>query len=355
VNPADEINARNAPSHPELLEWLTRDFSASGYDIRRFVRGILLTRAYALGAGEVPRGARLHVRLSDIDDITLDITGHLLALLDANDPMGTDASEALEEDDENAAGPIAIAEHHWGGWGMTREQLLRTLEEIERTVRPLNLETPVFRRDDFEGLERILFFDIQSRLQLSSAGMKALLGHLELNSGSSTEATWLALTRLEPSPDEFKKWCTHQDLLASLQGEEAPGHLFTETRPFPETEVRFCVRPWMKEILLLKPRLQSSEKARTQAVARLIRTLETTLSLPQLLQPLDRSEWHFQVKVMGFRIQKSTAPDLESSPWYLGLLGAEQDLTRTGIFGELRASQGLSTFEVQGRYLTDIQ
>ncbi len=54
VNPADEINARNVPSHPELLEWLTRDFSASGYDIRRFVRGILLTRAYALGAGEAP-------------------------------------------------------------------------------------------------------------------------------------------------------------------------------------------------------------------------------------------------------------------------------------------------------------
>ena len=253
------------------------------------------------------------------------------------------------------SGPIAIAEHHWGGWGMTREQLLHTLEEIERTVRPLKLETPIFRRDDFEGLERILFFDIQSRLQLSSAGVKALLGHLELNSGSSTEATWLALTRLEPSPEEFKKWCTHQDLLASNQEEETPSHIWTDSRPFPETEVRFCVRPWMKEILLLKPRLQGSEKARTQATARLIRTLETTLSLPQLLQPLDRSEWRFQVKVMGFRIQKSTVPDLESSPWYLGLLGAEQDLTRTGVFGELRTSQGLSTFEVQGRYLTDIQ
>ena len=62
-----------------------------------------------MGAGEVQRGARLHVRLSDIDDITLDITGHLLSLLDADDPMGTDASEALEDDDDNAAGPIAIA------------------------------------------------------------------------------------------------------------------------------------------------------------------------------------------------------------------------------------------------------
>ena len=62
-----------------------------------------------MSAGDVPRGARLQVRLSDIDDITLDITGHLLNVLDAHDPMGTDASEALEEDDDNAAGPLAIA------------------------------------------------------------------------------------------------------------------------------------------------------------------------------------------------------------------------------------------------------
>ena len=62
-----------------------------------------------MSAGDVPRGARLQVRLSDIDDITLDITGHLLNVLDADDPMGTDASEAPEEDDDNAAGPIAIA------------------------------------------------------------------------------------------------------------------------------------------------------------------------------------------------------------------------------------------------------
>jgi exoribonuclease-2 len=62
-----------------------------------------------MSAGDVPRGARLQVRLSDIDDITLDITGHLLSVLDAHDPMGTDASEAPEEDDDNAAGPLAIA------------------------------------------------------------------------------------------------------------------------------------------------------------------------------------------------------------------------------------------------------
>jgi hypothetical protein len=52
VHPADEINARNAPSHPELLEWLSQDFAAHHCDIRRLVRGIVLSRVYALRPSE---------------------------------------------------------------------------------------------------------------------------------------------------------------------------------------------------------------------------------------------------------------------------------------------------------------
>ncbi len=54
VQPADEMNARNAPSHPELLDWLAQDFAAHKYDVRREVKGIVLSRVYALGTGEAP-------------------------------------------------------------------------------------------------------------------------------------------------------------------------------------------------------------------------------------------------------------------------------------------------------------
>lgn len=49
VHPADEMTTRNAPSHPELLDWLANDFATRNYDIRRLIRGIVLSRAYALG------------------------------------------------------------------------------------------------------------------------------------------------------------------------------------------------------------------------------------------------------------------------------------------------------------------
>lgn len=49
VHPADEMNGRNAPSHPELLEWLAQDFATHQYDVRRFIRGVVLSEVYALG------------------------------------------------------------------------------------------------------------------------------------------------------------------------------------------------------------------------------------------------------------------------------------------------------------------
>lgn len=52
VDPADEMNERNTPSHPELLDWLAQDFASHGYDVRRLLQGIVLSRAYALSAGE---------------------------------------------------------------------------------------------------------------------------------------------------------------------------------------------------------------------------------------------------------------------------------------------------------------
>jgi hypothetical protein len=48
VHPADEMNERNAPSHSDLLEWLAEDFAAHDYDVRRLVRGIMLSRVYGL-------------------------------------------------------------------------------------------------------------------------------------------------------------------------------------------------------------------------------------------------------------------------------------------------------------------
>jgi hypothetical protein len=47
VMPLDQMHSENAASHPQLLEWLARDLVEHGYDLRRLVRGLVLSDAYA--------------------------------------------------------------------------------------------------------------------------------------------------------------------------------------------------------------------------------------------------------------------------------------------------------------------
>lgn len=46
VHPLDQLHSENPASHPELLKWLTRDFIKHKYDMRRLIRGIVLSEPY---------------------------------------------------------------------------------------------------------------------------------------------------------------------------------------------------------------------------------------------------------------------------------------------------------------------
>lgn len=50
VHPFDEMDSTHPPSHPELLNQLADDFRNSGYDIRRLIRSITLSRPYRLSS-----------------------------------------------------------------------------------------------------------------------------------------------------------------------------------------------------------------------------------------------------------------------------------------------------------------
>jgi mono/diheme cytochrome c family protein len=48
VYPVDQMNSTHPPSHPELLAFLADDFAKSGYDVKRLIRVIVLSRTYQL-------------------------------------------------------------------------------------------------------------------------------------------------------------------------------------------------------------------------------------------------------------------------------------------------------------------
>jgi Protein of unknown function (DUF1549)/Protein of unknown function (DUF1553) len=47
VMPLDQMHSANPPSHPELLDWLARDTAENRYELRRLVRGLVMSKAYS--------------------------------------------------------------------------------------------------------------------------------------------------------------------------------------------------------------------------------------------------------------------------------------------------------------------
>ncbi len=50
VDPNDDFRATNPPSNPELLEYLTKDFAAGGFHLKRTVKQIMMSRTYQLAS-----------------------------------------------------------------------------------------------------------------------------------------------------------------------------------------------------------------------------------------------------------------------------------------------------------------
>lgn len=50
TKPVDDMGPHNPPSHPELLEGLAREFASASFDLKRLIRWIAMSEAYALSS-----------------------------------------------------------------------------------------------------------------------------------------------------------------------------------------------------------------------------------------------------------------------------------------------------------------
>ncbi|MBQ18003.1 MAG: S-layer protein [Planctomycetaceae bacterium] len=113
IPPIDDARASNPPSNPELLEWLTRDFIESGFDLKHVIRQIVNCRAYRLSslpnasngldtqffARFYPRRLAAEVLLDGISQV-LDVPTSFPGDRGGKFPEGT---RAIELPDENVA------------------------------------------------------------------------------------------------------------------------------------------------------------------------------------------------------------------------------------------------------------
>ena len=184
VSPTDQMHSENLPSHPELLEWLARDAADHGYDLRRTIRGLVLSKTYARSSrleGDKKAGARTFA----------------VARLRALTPMQLATSLRVATADPDQLGDMTKP-----------DEVERRLEQYESAARGFAslVEQP---RDDFQiSVTEALLFSNSDRLQkeMLADGRDRLVGKLKelKNPEDAVEvAIRNVLTRV-PDPEEKK-------------------------------------------------------------------------------------------------------------------------------------------------------
>ena len=75
VNEPDDWNFQNAPSNPALLDFLTKKFIASGYDMKMFIREILTSYAFQCANSGIGTFKPTRLNAEVLVDAVADITG----------------------------------------------------------------------------------------------------------------------------------------------------------------------------------------------------------------------------------------------------------------------------------------
>lgn len=185
VHPLDQMHSANPASHPELLEWLTRDLIAHKYELRRLVKGIVLSEVYARssewsGSIETPAPDRFAVALVR----PLSPRQYALSL------------QIACERPDNIAAQVADAEK----WPKRREDIDRQIEGVAN-----QFELP---GENFQvGVDEALLFAnspqfTDNYLRDNPDRLVGVLKQQTDRTQQITTAYWAILSRA-PSPDEI--------------------------------------------------------------------------------------------------------------------------------------------------------
>jgi hypothetical protein len=183
VMPLDQMHSENPASHPELLDWLTRDLVTHGYDLKRLMRGIVLSQAYSRSSSWTGTESQPHDQLFAVGlTRTLTPRQYSLALLFASRNSKSFPEDVLSAD-----------------WANRRKDLDNHSQHLAN-----QLEVPT---DNFQvGVSEALFFANNQHVQndLLNEGGDRLAGVLKTIPDRNEQlklAFWTVYTR-DPDPEE---------------------------------------------------------------------------------------------------------------------------------------------------------
>ena len=219
VNPVDDFNGKNKPSHPELLTELSKDFIAHKYDLHWLIKSITGSEAYALTS-------RAAAKERDPQAEKLFALGRVRPL--APEQILRSVIEAANLDE----GPMMGRREMRGAGGKGGKGMAGKGENAQRMIMML---TAQFRNtfEDDEGSESVEFAGtITSALMMmnhpllaSGSTDRRMNGFGEMLSKhptpeSKVKAIFLSCLTRNPSSSELSRWMAHVSKSQGTQGYE---------------------------------------------------------------------------------------------------------------------------------------
>jgi hypothetical protein len=185
VMPVDQLHSENPGSHPDLLAWLARDMQSHGYDLKRLIRGIVLSKAYARSSRWESAAARPADQLFAV------------AIVRPLSPSQYGAAlklATLNPDDF----PLAIP----------ADELDRRIQQVEGAGRGLTEKLEPAGADYQVGVDEALHFSNSERVakELLRNGKDTLLDKLQsvADTGQRADLAIRAITARPPEPEELE-------------------------------------------------------------------------------------------------------------------------------------------------------
>lgn len=258
--------------------------------------------------------------------------------------------------------PVTTTIHSWQGWHLSREKLLRIIDELNEQIKVVNLGIPGIRRDQFMSTEHIQFYDLRTTLLIYKKGITQIIDTL-VGSASKPPIVLPDKKRIRLLSDSFTPTDPQVvEALVDMMGREEYNkycsymqreHLNKVNSVFIEAYHNGyrhkCISGWMSDLLDLRRKYPTDPKKQIKWVNKVMTVIQNNVELGSLLKWLAPKSFFYQVKISGFRKND----ELGDKDYISDSVGNFDDEAGAGVFKDFVSKYKILSNEVEAKYFSE--
>ncbi len=232
---------------------------------------------------------------------------------------------------------VGMIEQVYRGWRTTHARLFDIFSTIERALAPIREGRTLFRRELFEHASTLQLYQLETTVVLYPKGLDEVVKKLMTPRTHREAFIWLVDLY---GWERLRFVCNMRSQLS-----HRPPNIW-----YRDWTGRVCSPPWITELMHLRQRgLSSDARERLGDYQKIFSILVGNLGAGRVLENVDPNEYFFLTRVSGFR----NGDFSESGEYVSDTVGHYDNEIGMGIYRDIVARMGISSFEIYGRFFTD--